>query len=312
MEQNPSDPDADIRIAAFARLRALVHSTGGALPWAAIAQGFSARGRRYLFATTAEGIFRPVGMTGVLSIKTVVPNPKGRIWYHDQASPDLSPGSDVFWYAFTGTDPDSTRNRWLHDAMVRQLPLVYFFGVAPALYEPLFPAFVVDWNPARLSCGLSFAASFDAQERVSAPPRAERRYALRTVQQRLHQALFRAKVIDAYGRRCALSGLPEPRLIDAAHIVPDAHELLGQPDIRNGICMSKVHHAAYDAGLIGIDPDRKIHVSDRLLALHDGPMLEHALKALRGNTLRLPDDPLAAPDRERLAVRFEQYRTSAV
>jgi hypothetical protein len=30
--------------------------------------------------------------------------------------------------------------------------------------------------------------------------------------------------------------LPEPRLIDAAHIVPDSHEQLGQPDIRNGIC----------------------------------------------------------------------------
>jgi hypothetical protein len=40
-------------------------------------------------------------------------------------------------------------------------------------------------------------------------------------------------------------------------------------------------------------------------------MLEQALKALRGNTVRLPDDPLAAADRERLAVRFEQYRTAA-
>jgi putative restriction endonuclease len=307
MEPGHGDPDADIRIAAFARLRSLSHGAGGAVPWSAIAQGFLARGRRFLFATTAEGIFRPVGMTGVLSIKTVVPNPKGRIWYHDQSSPDLSRGSDVFWYAFTGPDPNSTRNRWLHHALVEQLPLIYFFGVAPALYEPLFPTFVVEWNPTRLSCGLSFASSFGAQDQISAPAHAERRYALRTVQHRLHQALFRARVIEAYGRRCALSGLPEPRLIDAAHIIPDADERLGQPDIRNGICMSKVHHAAYDAGLIGIDPDLKIHVSGRLLALHDGPMLEQALKALKGKKLRLPDDPLAAPDRERLAARFDQY-----
>ena len=76
-------------------------------------------------------------------------------------------------------------------------------------------------------------------------------------------SIFRAQVIEAYERRCALSGLPEPRLIDAAHIVPDSDERLGQPDIRNGICMSKVHHAAYDAGLIGIDPDLMIHVSER-------------------------------------------------
>jgi hypothetical protein len=33
-------------------------------------------------------------------------------------------------------------------------------------------------------------------------------------------------------------------------IIPDADERLGQPDICNGICMSKIHHAAYDAGLI--------------------------------------------------------------
>ena len=41
--------------------------------------------------------------------------------------------------------------------------------------------------------------------------------------------------------------------------------------------LSKIHHAAFDAHLIGIDPDYRIHVSDRLLTLHDGPMLE-ALK----------------------------------
>ncbi|MBR1156087.1 hypothetical protein [Bradyrhizobium sp. JYMT SZCCT0428] len=49
----------------------------------------------------------------------------------------------------------------------------------------------------------------------------ERRYALRTVKQRLHQATFRAAVIGAYDGRCALSGLPEALLLDAAHIVAD-------------------------------------------------------------------------------------------
>jgi|HubBroStandDraft_6_1064221.scaffolds.fasta_scaffold312035_2 putative restriction endonuclease len=109
-------------------------------------------------------------------------------------------------------------------------------------------------------------------------------YALRTIQQGLHQALFRAHVLAAYGSRCALSGLAEARLIDAAHIMPDADERLGQPKISNGICMSKIHHAAYDAGLIGIDPDLRIHVSEHLLALHDGPMLEHGLKGPPGQS----------------------------
>ena len=69
------------------------------------------------------------------------------------------------------------------------------------------------------------------------------------VKQRLHQGLFRARVLRAYGGRCALTGLPEARLVDAAHIIPDGDKALGQPDIRNGICMSKIHHAAFDANL---------------------------------------------------------------
>ncbi len=63
-------------------------------------------------------------------------------------------------------------------------------------------------------------------QEVLAPPETalERRYALRAVKQRLHQASFREAVITAYNGRCALSGLPEPLLLDAAHIVADKDE----------------------------------------------------------------------------------------
>jgi putative restriction endonuclease len=122
--------------------------------------------------------------------------------------------------------------------------------------------------------------------------------------------MFRERVIAAYGRRCALSGLREARLVDAAHIAPDSDERLGQPDVRNGICMSKIHHAAFDAGLLGIDPDLHIHVSRRLMEMEDGPLLEQGLKALQGRRIRIPADPLATPDRERLASRFELFRAS--
>ncbi len=304
-----TDPDADIRTAAFQQLRAAVRVYGGALPWSFIKEGFTARGRRFLFASAAEGIFRPIGMSGLLSVKTVMPKPKGRIWYHDQASPELTTIGDTLSYAFTGTNPENTRNQWLRQAMENRLPLIYFFGVAPGFYEPLFPAFVTEWQPTKLRCGLSFSAAAHIEESLAEAP-LERRYALRSIRQRLHQAAFRERVLAAYGHRCALSGLPEPRLIDAAHIVPDDEEL-GQPDVRNGICMSKIHHAAFDAGLIGIDPDFIIHVSERLLAIHDGPLLEQSLKALAGQKVRVPTDALAVPDRERLSFRFELFRSAA-
>ncbi len=74
--------------------------------------------------------------------------------------------------------------------------------------------------------------------------------------------------------------------------------------------LSKIHHAAFDAHLIGIDPDYRLHVSERLLDQHDGPMLE-ALKRLNGGTLQLPVRPKDHPDRDRLAMRFERFKAAA-
>ena len=58
--------------------------------------------------------------------------------------------------------------------------------------------------------------------------------------QRLHQASFREAVIAAYNGRCAVSGLPESLLVDAAHIVADKDEQFGQPVVPNGIPLSAV------------------------------------------------------------------------
>ena len=146
---------------------------------------------------------------------------------------------------------------------------------------------------------------------MTAPENAlERRYALRAVKQRLHQASFREAVITAYNGRCALSGLPEQRLLDAAHIISDRDVSLGQPIVPNGLPLSKIHHAAFDAHLIGIDPDYHLHVSERLLGQHDGPMLE-ALKQLKGGTIQLPGRAKDSPDRDRLALRFERFKAAA-
>lgn len=84
--------------------------------------------------------------------------------------------------------------------------------------------------------------------------------------------------------------------------------MLGQPLVANGLPLSKVHHAAFDANLIGIDADYRIHVSDELFAMNDGPVLEQGIKAMRGKTLLMPERRVDRPDRDRLAARFELYR----
>jgi putative restriction endonuclease len=91
----------------------------------------------------------------------------------------------------------------------------------------------------------------------------------------------------------------------------DADEQLGQPVIPNGLPLTKLHHAAFDAHLIGIDPDYGIHVSDRLLEIHDGPFLELGLKGIVGQVIQLPRRTEDYPNRERLALRFEEFRRSA-
>src|SRR6266567_1775280 len=110
-------------------------------------------------------------------------------------------------------------------------------GIAPGRYQAILPTFISGWDGDALKASVAFGA---LDQGMLAPPERslERRYALRAVKQRLHQASFREAVIAAYNGRCALSGLPEPLLLDAAHIVSDKHERLGQPVVPNGIPLS--------------------------------------------------------------------------
>lgn len=309
-----SDPDLGldtaIRLAAFDHVR-LLSDAHGTLTAKEINPGLIFNGQRIPLLNPQRGIFKPKQMRYLLSIRTAIPRPGGRVWYDDQihVHRQIFEGDQTVDYSFMGQDPEAADNRWLRDAALNRVPIIYFLGVAPGRYRAELPAYITRWNPATLSSEIAFG---EPDQVVLTPPgsASERRYALRAVKHRLHQASFREAVIAAYRGRCALSGLPEPRLIDAAHIIADKNEQLGQPVVPNGIPLSKIHHAAFDAHLIGIDPDYRLHVSDRLLAQKDGPMLE-ALKALHGRSILLPSRRQDHPDRDRLAVRFETFKIVA-
>jgi putative restriction endonuclease len=91
----------------------------------------------------------------------------------------------------------------------------------------------------------------------------------------------------------------------------DADEQFGQPIVSNGLPLTKIHHAAFDAHLIGIDPNFRIHVSDRLLEIRDGPFLELGLKGIAGTLIDRPNRIEDRPDSDRLAIRFEQFKKAA-
>lgn len=305
-----SDLDTLMRLAAFEHVRRLseLHNH---LTSKELSPGFDFGGERIPLINPRRGIFKPRQMRHLLSIKTVFPSPGARVWYDDQREVhrQIFESDEAVDYAFMGQDPNAADNRWLREAFENQIPVIYFLGVAPGRYRAMMPTFISGWDRDSLKARIVFGVP--DQDDLAPPQSApERRYALRTVKQRLHQDSFREAVIAAYDGRCAVSRLPEQRLLDAAHIVADNDERLGQPVVQNGLPLSKIHHAAFDAHLIGIDPDYRLHVSDRLLDQHDGPLLE-ALKQLKGERLHLPGRTRDYPDRDRLARRFERFRDAA-
>jgi putative restriction endonuclease len=289
--------DPAMRSAAFQQVRRL-QELHDSLTSEHLKAGFTWQGERVPLINPQRGIFKPRRMRHLLSIRTVFPRADNRVWYDDQrvVHRQIYDGDEAVDYAFMGDNPDAADNRWLKEAWEDQVPIIYFLGVSPGRYQAIVPSYITGWDRSAKQSRVAFGVPGESalSEEV-----AERRYALRIVKQRLHQASFRAAVITAYDGRCALSGLPEPMLLDAAHIVADANEKLGQPIVSNGIPLSKIHHAAFDAHLIGIDSDYRVHVSARLRNQNDGPMLD-ALKRLHLSQLHLPTRKRDLPDRDRL------------
>lgn len=301
------DEDRLIREAAWSRLRLLIQAYGDEIPWSAIAKGFQVQGEPVLLANKAVGIFKPRQMrVGALSIKTTIPR-AGRI----NRYADAEDADGTFIYSLQGNDPANHYNKALRECYENNLPLIYFHAVAESVYKAIFPCFIESIDTVTMTCRVSVASELISADkhyalRDSEAWKIERRYALRETNVRLHQAGFRLQVLDAYGKRCAMTGLPVPQLLEAAHIVPDSHER-GEAGVNNGICLSRIHHRAFDANLIGVNPDYQIQISDQLMDIEDGPILESGLKALRGKEIILPKEKKNWPSQELLAIRFEEF-----
>jgi putative restriction endonuclease len=134
-----------------------------------------------------------------------------------------------------------------------------------------------------------------------------RSYIERLMRERVHQPLFRAQVIRAYGTRCAMCRLHHGALLDAAHILPDTHPR-GFPIVPNGLSLCKIHHAAYDANIVGVRPDLVVDIQPKVLAEVDGPMLLHGLQEMKGVRLTVPRARQLQPDPDRLEERYAEFQ----
>ena len=313
-----NDPDAHIRAAAFTAMEKLVYNQpDGFVPWDEIRKGFQVGTEHILFANQPRGIFKPRQMTAALSIKTTFPREGRPTWYSDQglASSKLDYATGLWHYDLAHGGLNDPTNRALQMAMSRSAPLIYFLGVGEGMYQPVFPVWVEEFD---LEAGHVLLATTDiydshlssvAAVRNNLPLSVETSWTLRTSWARNHQAWFSTRTKAAYRWRCAFSGLPTRELLVGAHIIPDAED--GPASVRNGICMSTLHHTAFDSNLIGVDQDFRIHVSPLLRDQNDGVLLAN-LKNLEGQRLHLPVNPMDQPDLTLLEKRFNEFQRIAL
>jgi predicted restriction endonuclease len=126
-----------------------------------------------------------------------------------------------------------------------------------------------------------------------------------TVKVRRGQQFFRQAVLNAYDIRCCISGINVPRLLVASHIKPWGKFPDHRLNPRNGLCLSAIHDAAFDAGLVTLDDNLNIVLSKRLRSFFPQPALELNFVPFEGKPIRLPAK-LAEPELDFLRFHREE------
>ena len=293
--------DRMVRIAAFQYIVKLQQLHGDILPWSALASGFVFQGLT-IPLIGAAGIWKPQVLEVPISITTSPRDPYG----------DVIGDDGLLSYRYQGSAARSYDNDGLRRAMHEARPLIYFRGLDRGQYSALWPAVIVADDPATSTFTV---ACEDVQLLrpdlgVTVVDEVRRRYVTRLAVQRLHQTEFRQRVLKAYRQSCSVCNLRHVQLLDAAHILPDLHEQ-GQPVVPNGLSMCKIHHAAFDANILGVRPDYIIEIRNDILGEVDGPMLEHGLQAHHGGKLLVPRAAAEHPDPARLELRWQEFRSAS-
>ncbi|MGA2063953.1 MAG: HNH endonuclease [Thermoguttaceae bacterium] len=120
---------------------------------------------------------------------------------------------------------------------------------------------------------------------------------------------FRPLVLQAYSYRCAVCGCAL-KLVDAAHIVPVAYPQ-STDEVTNGLALCRLHHGAYDNGLLGVRSDYGVMVNpetaNRLAELQLAVGLE-AFKARLPAQITCPASIEARPEPGKLVIGLRARR----
>jgi len=126
------------------------------------------------------------------------------------------------------------------------------------------------------------------------------------VKQRVNQSFFRSAVISSYNYHCCVSGIGNPALLEACHIVDWSNGVTERTDPRNGLCLNPLFHKAYDKFLMAITPDLTIVVSEEMIDNTEEPVFKEYLCGINGRKIISPDK--FQPKREFLEIHYEQFK----
>lgn len=216
-------------------------------------------------------------------------------------------------YESQGTESYNTK---LRKAFINRIPIIYLKQVKAGLYQPFINVYVVGDDKSRGKFVLDFRSAGNIEpitgkhEILIPTSEIEKKYSMQQTKRRMHQPAFRAAVLTAYSQQCTICRLQHVSLLDAAHILPDSHEL-GKPEVPNGLSLCKIHHAAFDKKIIGISPNYKVAVSKPILEEVDGPMLKHGIQEMDGIQLSIPKIPGERPNPDFLDIRFKEFLETA-
>ncbi len=161
------------------------------------------------------------------------------------------------------------------------------FLAQPASLLPIYERSVATIEPAHQPSGL---ADTDAR-RISPPADTTGEERPAQVMRRLGQDFFRRMILTSYEQRCALTGLDDPRLLIASHIVGWKEDASIRLHPANGICLNALHDKAFDRRLITFDENYRLVVAEDI-----PPQTRKKLQDMSEGQLRMPARFLPSQD----------------
>jgi putative restriction endonuclease len=127
-----------------------------------------------------------------------------------------------------------------------------------------------------------------------------------SVKVRRGQEYFRETVLNNFANRCGVCGLEVRELLIASHIVPWSKDEGARLEVSNGLCLSRLHDAAFDRGLIGFDDEFRLLITPSLKAALPAAIVSANFGEYVGERLMIPSDAVL-PNRDFLAAHRKRF-----